>query len=253
MCINRCTMWTMCVFASVPFIILYEQVLTIDRIELQDSAHIQQLRADQLQNGDVPQTYVTVATTYWQHTSERSKSLQWKSDFKQEHRVCNMLTNCSVLLLIQADFTAAVYYWNHPNNWFLGKGRRTRWSGEYCQKAVSSEARKPTLNTGERRLYLVRAKSWIPGSNLSSLQPSQQDRPLFGAGREGTALGANPAKSNTWGEKRPHRPCSGPADKQDKLFSSVTWLTHMEKQCTDIRTDVTLEYHFIINHVLWET
>lgn len=64
MCINRGTMCTLCVFATVPFIILYEKVLTIDRIELQDSAHIQQLRADQLQNGDVPQTYITMATTY---------------------------------------------------------------------------------------------------------------------------------------------------------------------------------------------
>ena len=106
-----------------------------------------------------------------------------------------------ILLLIWADFIVRVYYLNHPQHWFLGKGRRTWWSGESCQRAVSSEARKPTLNTGERRLYLVRAKCWIPGSNLSGLQPSQQDRPLSGAGREGAALGANPAKSNTLGEK----------------------------------------------------
>lgn len=73
-----------------------------------------------------------------------------------------MLTTCffSPLapLLIQADFTVVVYYWNHPKPWFLGTGRRTWWSGECCQKAVSSEERKPTLNTGECNLHLVSAK-----------------------------------------------------------------------------------------------
>lgn len=39
-----------------------QKVLTIDRIELQDSAHIWWLRADQLEDGDVSQTYITVAT-----------------------------------------------------------------------------------------------------------------------------------------------------------------------------------------------
>lgn len=130
---------------------------------------------------------------------------------------------CAVqLFLIHEPFCwseLTVYYWNHPKPRFWGRRRRVWWwSWESCQKAVSSEVKKPTLNTGERWLYSVRAKCWIPGSDLSGLQPSQQDGPLSEAwegreGREQLWLPTRPRSTHEW-EKRPHRTWSGPADKE---------------------------------------
>lgn len=165
---------------------LWEKALTIDRIQFQDSTHIQRLCSDQPQNGNVPQTYVTMTTTTTVTTHIRKKHISSTKSQTANKDIVSVICwpNVFYPLLISADFTVLVYYLNHPQHRFLGKGRRTWWSGESCQRAVSSEARKPTLNAGERRLYLVRAKCWIPGSNLSGPQPSQQDRPLSGAGRE---------------------------------------------------------------------
>ena len=68
-------------------------VLTIDWIQLQDSAHVQYVRADQLQDGDVPQTCVTMAT-------ERERNVTGE-DFKQDLCVCGpTVVPCS-------------HYWNH--------------------------------------------------------------------------------------------------------------------------------------------
>lgn len=57
---NNKNMWGPCCYENV---ILNNKALTIDGIKFQDSAHVWQLRTDQLQDGDVPQTWnITVNT-----------------------------------------------------------------------------------------------------------------------------------------------------------------------------------------------
>lgn len=81
------------------------------------------------------------------HLTSGDSAYLSKDNIQTSRTLCRQ--HADQLCLIPQSLTAAVYYWNHSKPWFVDK-RRTWWSGEFSQKSVSAEARKPKLNTEER-------------------------------------------------------------------------------------------------------
>lgn len=223
---DSCLTWP-----TLPFIVLNEKVLTIDRIQLQDSAHIRWLRADQLQDGDVPQTCVTMATAtaFTTHTREKQISFS-KSQTSNKNTVSVhadqlfffFFFNLSVALLVQAEFTVAVYYWNHPEHWFSSCRVENVVVRRVLPKSCFLWCEKAHIK--HRRTQALLGESQVLNTRIKPLRPSAQSAGrAFVWGREGgncPVVSTQPRATHEGGKKAPTDPGLG------LLISKTSHLTH---------------------------